>query len=146
MSKKLSLKAEQLPIFSISLHKREEEEHLLFQFYPPHPLESCPPNSTVVSITWETRYAIIRNKKRRNAMALGQNWLQSLLLAVEGARRHIPSGEEDVWHTDDGMPSWIIFPRLVPISWGHSVFSEIVRFSNWRIEEISSSAAKRNEK
>ena len=78
-------------------------------------------------------------KERHLREISGRTWSQALIEGLEAARRFIPQGQEDQWRTADGCPSWVIFPRTIPIAWGHEVFAELVT----HVEEMEKKLTKR---
>lgn len=83
---------------------------------------------------WETKCIITASGKAATSVAAGENWLQSLLIAVDLIRRRIPTGQEHLWVTSDGVPSWLALPRLIPSSWGYEEYS-LVRDYIERLEQ-----------
>ena len=56
-----------------------------------------------------------------------ENWIGAVTLSLEYIRRFIPPGEEREWVDEEGLESWCIFPRAVPIAWGHDLYQQISR-------------------
>ena len=53
------------------------------------------------------------------------NWICALTLALDYVSQFIPKGEERDWVDDEGLESWCIFPKAVPIAWGHDLYQKI---------------------
>jgi hypothetical protein len=85
---------------------------------------------------WECNYDICVGNRIKEMSASGANWLQSLLLAVEGVSRKIPAKNEQDWITEEGVPSWIILPKLVPISWGHQLYRELADLTDAKVAKF----------
>ena len=83
--------------------------------------------SNIETPVWSARFSVTYDGKTRTRSATGAFWLQALLLATEGVRLELPSEQSATWKTDDGLPSWIVFPRMVPISWGENHHHEMLR-------------------
>lgn len=73
---------------------------------------------------WIAKYAITTDEGTELHESDGANWLEALMVAVEGLRRRIPLGDEDNWFTDDEVPSWCILPRVAEISWGYETYKK----------------------
>jgi hypothetical protein len=126
-------------LFSCQLRNQKLDTYLYFEIFTPIEIQA-------LTRLWEVRYRIKMNDKKAKTLTVsGSSWLQALLLAIEGVRICIPSSQENDWVSSDGLPSWIVFPRHVPISWGYDTFNEIVRFADWRVQEVAE-AAKRRQK
>jgi len=55
------------------------------------------------------------------------NWTGAFTVALEYVRRFIPPGEEGEWVDEEGLESWCIFPKAVPIAWGYDLYQRISR-------------------
>lgn len=86
------------------------------------------------------RYEVETERGLEEKSSYGSTWLQALLLGIEYVRRMIPRDEEDEWLSEDGLPSWMVLPQPVPISWGYDVFCE-AREAAERVNQAASDAA-----
>jgi hypothetical protein len=75
---------------------------------------------------WLSKYSVNMDGRKYQREAGGDNWLQALLLAVEGVRRVIPRDEEQEWMTPREIPAWMIFPRVANIGWGYGHWKKLV--------------------
>lgn len=89
---------------------------------------------------WTVRYEVETDRGLEEKVSYGSSWLQALLLGIEYVRRLIPRSEEDEWTSEDGLPSWMVLPHHVPISWGHKVFDK-AREAVELVEQAASNAA-----
>ena len=55
------------------------------------------------------------------------NWICAFTLALDYVCQFIPEGEERDWIDEEGLESWCIFPKTVPIGWGHDLYQKISR-------------------
>lgn len=76
---------------------------------------------------WEADFVIRIDSQEKIRAAAGDDALQAILLAVEAIRMVIPDGEEADWVSPSGVPSWIIFPRSIPIGWGKDFYDLVAR-------------------
>lgn len=74
--------------------------------------------------SWITDYEMEIDGRTEIFRSAGVDWLQSFLLALEGVRVRVPVGEEDVWESAEGLPTWMVLPRCLPIAWGYEIFKE----------------------
>jgi hypothetical protein len=80
-----------------------------------------------VCTVWLSRYTVLCGRKARRGIAGGDNWLQAILMATEAIRRCMPEGEAEHWVDRSGVPSWVMFPRLVPISSGYEFHENLLK-------------------
>lgn len=92
---------------------------------------------------WECRYVVRLDGKVVRSSAAGDSWLQAILQAVEGVRQFISDDPSDRWTTEDGVPAWVIFPKLVPIAWGLEEFDRIASSIDAREEKLNAKLRKR---
>ena len=83
-----------------------------------------------------SRVSITLDKKRSNEILGGESWLEILLLGLEYVRRKIPEYEEAKWVDERGVPSWVILPKQIPISWGYSLHKELTENMKLRVEHF----------
>jgi hypothetical protein len=105
-------------LFSIVLRKTNSDQSLAADFYEPAPVRRYLAEHKVWVKYWNTKFRIALNGKTSTLHFPGDNWFSSLSSAVEHVGKQIPRSEEQDWLTDSELPSWMIFPKRVPISWG----------------------------
>jgi hypothetical protein len=71
------------------------------------------------------------------------NWPGAFMLALDYIRRFIPDGHEREWLDEDGVESWCVLPKLVPISWGHDLYARISQLSDQAEKEFVSEVERR---
>jgi hypothetical protein len=108
--------------FEIAFAHVETKSRLAARVYLPRQDEAQPGDQAPV---WFAAFEIDRDGAVTRRRAGGADWLQALLMAVEGVRRQIPEGEENLWLTPDGVPSWAVLPRRVPMDWGYAFYRHI---------------------
>lgn len=101
----------------------DSRETLHVRIYQPRPdsdpqLSGGPPD-------WFTVFEVEHGGSIARKRAGGGGWLQSFLNAIEGARISLPEGDETRWATLDGLPSWMVLRRHVPIAWGYRFYRHV---------------------
>ncbi len=112
-------------LFSIVLRKINSDKSLAADFYEPVPVRRYLAEHKVWVKYWNTKSRIILNGKTNTLLFTSDDWFNSLSNAVEHVGKQIPRSEEQDWLTDSELPSWIIFPKRVPISWGFPTYKAI---------------------
>lgn len=67
---------------------------------------------------------VVDGKKRTETLG-GGGTLELTLQALERTQKLIPDCEEQEWVDENGIPSWIRLPKLVPISWGYELHRQL---------------------
>jgi hypothetical protein len=88
---------------------------------------------------WICSLTTKKNGRIKSRTVSGDTWIGALLLAIEFIRRMIPDDQEQDWKTDDGLPSWVIFPKEVAIGWGYEFHKKL-----WKL--VQSEEKKLNER
>jgi len=112
-------------LFSIVLRKTNSRQSLAADFYEPVPVRRYLAEHKVWVKYWNTKSRIVLNGKTSTLLFPGDNWFSSLSCAVEHVGKQIPRSEEQGWLTDSELPSWMIFPKRVPVSWGFPLYKVI---------------------
>lgn len=112
-------------LFSIALRKTNSDQSLAADFYEPVPVRRYVPQHKAWVKYWNTKFRLFLNGKTSTLHFPGDNWFTSLSGAVEHMGKQIPRSEEQDWLTDSELPSWLIFPRRVPTSWGFPLYKVI---------------------
>jgi hypothetical protein len=112
-------------IFSLEFRNRRDGRTLRARFFMPTRQSVDARIAGKTAYYWVCRFEVQRNGKVSNEIASGDNWLQALLMAVEGVRRTIPDDSEQDWQTEDGIPSWVLLPKHVTISWGYELHRKL---------------------
>ena len=112
-------------LFSIVLRKINSDRSLAADFYEPVPVRRYLAEHGVWAEYWNTKFRIALNGKTNTLHFPGDNWFSSLSSAVEHVGKQIPRSEEQDWLTDSELPSWMIFPKRVPVSWGFPTYKMI---------------------
>lgn len=76
---------------------------------------------------WMSAVAVDFGNDRKTADARGDNPIQAIVMAAEFARRALRERGKG-WEDEAGVPDWILFPRVVPISWGKAFHDGIVDY------------------
>ena len=98
-------------------------------------------------VVWNTRARIkAGNKVLRDNSLPGASWLSSLMLAIEGLRILIPFEDEDDWLDESELPSWLMLPKTIDVSWGHDLHKELVRAVKTRVAKFVSKIDKKRRK
>lgn len=110
-------------IFKIRLHHAKQNQRLSGQVW--EPIKKSRFDKTVGRrlYWWQAKCVINLDGKTTSHVSGGVNWLQALLIAIDLIRRQIPSGQEHLWVTRDGIPAWLALPRFVPAAWGYEEYS-----------------------
>lgn len=115
------------PLLTFSFKRTTTNDELYAEIFAPQIETSFNEHVKRELSSWRAEYTVrVGSCSERDSIG-GENWLQALLLAIEGVRQRIPRGDEDCWLTPDGRPSWVVLPRRVPISWGYEVYREAER-------------------
>jgi hypothetical protein len=122
-------------LFSIKLVNRKNQRSIASRFYDPLRIEEQSSLGGKSSPCWKCRIQIDSEGRTNSKVIAGADWLQAVLLAVEYFRQHIPINEEQDWLNTDGVPSWILLPKVVPYSWGYPLYHSLAE--HVRSEEIS---------
>lgn len=112
-------------LFSIVLRKINSNHSLAADFYEPAPVRRYLAEHKVWVKYWNTKFRLVLNGKTSTLHFPGDNWFSSLSSAVEHVGKQIPRSEEQDWLTDSELPSWMIFPKQVPISWNFALYKTI---------------------
>jgi hypothetical protein len=67
----------------------------------------------------------------------GDSRTEILLIALEFIRTQIPEDEETIWVDSRGVPSWIVLPKTIPISWGYALHQKISGLVNSEIKKFT---------
>lgn len=94
-------------------------------------------------VAWYSTYSVTIGGETFKKKAAGDDWLQALLMAVEGIRLHIPKHAEKEWETPSGVHAWLVFPTMVPSSWGFEHFAKMRDHIDKATERISSRARRK---
>lgn len=92
---------------------------------------------------WRCAYSIKAGRKTDERVAFGDTWISALEGALEGMRLAIPESEERDWKTPEGLESWCILPRVIPISWGYDLYHRISRMSDDAEKEFEADVERR---
>ena len=95
-------------------------------------------------VSWVATYSVSLNGLVQRRQAVGDDWLQALLLAVEGIRLRIDARDEQEWTTSEDIPFWMLFPRKVSISWGYEHFRKLRDHLEKEDAAVSNAATRRN--
>lgn len=112
-------------LFSIVLRKTNSDQSLAADFYEPVPVRRYVSQHKAWVKYWNTKFRLVLNGKTSTLHFPGDNWFSSLSGAVEHMGKQIPRSEEQDWLTDSELPSWLIFPKRVPTSWGFPLYKVI---------------------
>jgi hypothetical protein len=117
-------------LLSVRLQNIKTKQKLTAEIFVPQRrrvrLKYRPPGAPATAPVWFSKYSVTIAGELVEREAAGENALQALQLSIEGVRIRIPAGEEEDWQTKDGVPSWMVFPRSVPINWGYDFYKQIV--------------------
>jgi len=106
------------PVYSLKLRNRRRKAYLLFSMTMPEAVPR-PAWTRTAKPLWRCTFTVTRRRKTVTKTAFGDDWPQAISIALEAMRRRIPDHEECDWETDEGVSSWCVFPKSVPIGWGY---------------------------
>jgi hypothetical protein len=123
-------------LFSIKLRNQVTKGIIVAVFYEPRKERKYLKESKSWIVLWMTRVWIKANSKiLRNNSLPGTTWLSSFMLAIESLRILIPFEEEEYWLDESGLPSWLIVPKTIDVSWGHELHRKLA-------DQVNSEVAK----
>lgn len=126
-------------LFSIELRNRITNKTIAATFYEPKRERKYIKDHRTWIILWNTRARIKSGDKVLWDNRLpGASWLSSLMLAIEGLRILIPFEEEDDWLDESELPSWLMLPKIIDVSWGHEFHKELVGAVKTRVAKFVS--------
>lgn len=122
-------------LFSIELTHVDDGRERAARFFAPIANTKFFPQHNETIEFWTCSFEFRDGRHWKSKSATGDNWLQSVLIAVDAFRRTIPRKEIDKWLTPKGLPSWMVLPIEVPIGWGYEPFKRF--YSAMRREELA---------
>ena len=69
---------------------------------------------------WSCSYIVQSEQGTKEKTVYCETWVGALVIALDGLRRMIPEDEDNDWETSEGLPSWLVFPKIVPSGWGYA--------------------------
>lgn len=88
------------------------------------------------SAYWRCEYLLIHDDVATLGFCGGESWMQSFLLAYEAVTTIIKPLDIE-WETPDGLPAWLVIPRLVPIGWNYDFYAKVIRFIEERDDAMN---------
>lgn len=107
------------PVYSLKLRNRRKKKQLHFTLSMPEAVAQ-PLWTRSESPDWRCSFTVTRLRKTVTKDVYGSDWPGAITNALEAMRRMIPDEEECDWETDEGVPSWCVFPKNVPIAWDYA--------------------------
>ena len=92
---------------------------------------------------WGSRIVVEVDGVTHSRVIWSGNWSGAFLLALRYVRHFIPEGEEREWVDDDGLESWCVLPKEVPISWGYDLYARISAMVDQAEKEFVSEVERR---
>jgi hypothetical protein len=107
------------PVYSLTLRNRRKKKQLHFTMSMPEAV-ARPLWARSDAPDWRCSFTVTQRRKTVTKVAYGDDWPGAITNALEAMRRMIPDEEECDWETDEGVPSWCVFPKTVPIAWDYA--------------------------
>lgn len=107
------------PVYSLTLRNRRKKKQLHFTMSMPEAV-ARPLWARSDAPDWRCSFTVTQRRKTVTKVAYGADWPGAITNALEAMRRMIPDEEECDWETDEGVPSWCVFPKTVPIAWDYA--------------------------
>jgi len=113
-----------VPVYSLALRNMKKRQHLHFTVTMPEPVprevweKSDDPH-------WKCIVTVERRGKVTARAFYDDVWTGAIGSAFEAMRRMIPEDEECDWETPEGVSGWIVFPKIIPIGWGHALYRKL---------------------
>ena len=115
---------------TISLHNNTRRQSIFAEIGEPISEVTHPPGAPEPVHDWGSSVVVNFDGNLHQKIVWSSNWQGSFLLALDYIRRLIPDGQEREWLDEEGVESWCILPKLVPISWGYDLYERISRISD----------------
>lgn len=110
--------APMFPELSLILNNASKRQAIAFSMRIPELESFLDARSEQVS-RWRCSYSIKSGNSIQERTAYSETWAGALVMAMEGMRLAIPDEEQNDWTTSDGLPSWLVFPKTIPVGWGY---------------------------
>ena len=107
------------PVYSLTLRNRRKKKQLHFTMSMPEAV-ARPLWARSDAPDWRCSFTVTQRRKTVTKAAYGDDWPGAITNALQAMRRMIPDEEECDWETDEGVPSWCVFPKTVPIAWDYA--------------------------
>lgn len=91
---------------------------------------------------WCCEFATDRDGVKEERRAYSEEAFGALLNAYVGATKDLVEQEQD-WETADGTPAWVMIPKLIPISWGETIYAKVLNYSNEQVRLLQEDIEKR---
>ena len=128
---------------AIRLHHQLKERSILAEIGEPISEVTHPPGAPEPVRDWSIRVRVTVDGALHQKTIWSSNWQGSFMLALDFVRRFIPEGQEREWFDEEGVESWCVLPKLVPISWGYDLYERISRMSDQAELEFVSDVERR---
>jgi hypothetical protein len=119
------MKRDPNPIITLDFHRKTGAGSLHAEIGAPYITAKKAKDGDRELTYWECDLMISFNGVAKAEKVQGANCLQPLLIAVDIIRQKIPENEAADWLSEEGHESWSVLPKMVPIAWGHSLFSKV---------------------
>jgi hypothetical protein len=115
-----------LPPYALTLRNRKRRRSLHFTMTMPGTVPRAVWDRTDHPL-WACTVTVVKRGKPTSWTLHGEDWTGAIVNAFKLMRRMIPEDEECEWETPEGLPSWCVLPRIVPIGWGYDLYHRISR-------------------
>lgn len=115
---------------SIRLQNKKRQQVLLAEIAEPTSEVIYLPRAPEPVRDWGSGVVVRIDGQLHKKVVWSCNWQSTFNLALDYVRRFIPEGQEREWCDEEGLESWCVLPKLVPISWGYELYERISRMSD----------------
>lgn len=110
--------------YMVTLRNRKRRRSLDLTMTMPEPVAQ-PAWMNTDRPTFRCTVTVRKRRKEVTRHIHGSHWTDAITNGFEYMRSLIPDEEEGDWETADGLPSWCLFPKIVPISWGRDFHRKV---------------------
>lgn len=105
--------------YSLALHHISDGKLLDLRLAMPVPDSAVDQRGNQVN-RWKCSFTVDFDGEISSRTVYSETWIGALVMALEGLRLFIPEDEEKNWETDEGLPSWLVFPKTIPVGLGYA--------------------------